>query len=133
VLRAAGLPWQEAQRAETHVVAWLLDEWQGAIIPSAEVAPDLRAALTRALQPHLPPEMVAVAVDGVLRIERQPVNMLSGTPATWAASQLRQALPEPYRSAAAIAEAIAPIVADYWQRRLVEVEAGSVTVSEHRP
>lgn len=93
---------------------------------------DLRAALTRALQPHLPPELVAVAVDEATERACQVVVEGHDPDAERWARIAIAALPEPYRSAAAIAEAIAPIVADWWARRVVEVEAGSVTVSEHR-
>jgi len=93
---------------------------------------DLRAALTHALQPLLPPGRVAGAVDTATRL----VEQHAAAEVQWSASDIvrvvQGALPEPYRSAAEIAEAIAPLVSAWWRDRVVEVSAGSVTVTEHR-
>lgn len=104
---------------------------RGRVAVSADPA-ELRAALTRALQPHLPPARLAFDAERLARLAEAAIGR-HGFAQAEVASLLVAALPEPYRSLAAIAEAIAPVVADYWQRRLVEIEAGSVVIREHRP
>lgn len=94
----------------------------------------LRAALTHALQPHLPPQHVANIAKAVVA----NATLLHGAgqcddEAAFIGRSVLALLPEPYRSAAAIAEAIAPVVSRWWQERLVEIESGSVTVTDHRP
>lgn len=88
---------------------------------------DLRSALTRALQPHLPPELVPSAAHaGVAASERgkaSPNRIIAA---------IVVSLPQPYRTAAEIACAIVPVVDAWWASRVVEVQAVSVKVTEHR-
>lgn len=90
---------------------------------------DLRAALTHALQPLLPPEHVAHTVDRLVNCAVEGERVM---PVGTAVQIGLRFLPEPYKSAAEIAEAIAPLVSAWWQSRVVEVQAGSITVTEHR-
>lgn len=93
----------------------------------------LRADLTRALQPHLPPEHVAPLADAVVESACEYLVLdgaASGlTAADWVFTALRT-LPEPYRSLGGIAVAIEPLVRRWWRDRLVD--APKIVVVDER-
>lgn len=99
---------------------------------------ELREALARAMQPHLPPQHVAKLADGLAAKAAQVSftpqgNAHAGTVASALAETFTAMLPEPYRSMASIAESLAPVVAQWWTKERPPVLLGDVTVLDERP
>lgn len=98
-----------------------------------DTADALRSEVTRRLAPYLPAHLTTAAADSAATwADRIP----AGTDAKDAAAIVRSAvvavLPSPYREASAIALAIGEAAAAWWSSRVVEVQAGSATVTDHR-
>ena len=92
----------------------------------------LGADLARHLAPYLPPADIAPAVQAALRAAvADPDAGLTATTAA-AIAAVAAVLPPPYATAVEVGLAVGRTVAAWWERRVVEVEAGSVTVTDHR-
>lgn len=92
---------------------------------------DRYAHAAEILAKHLPPELVPHAAFTVAAHLGHPYTHPEAA-AIAVVKALTSVLPEPYASAAGLAQAVGAAVADAWARRVVEVEAGSVTVTDHR-
>lgn len=93
----------------------------------------LRGEITHRLAPYLPPHLVTAAGESAATwADRIPAGTDAGTAAAIVRSAVVAVLPEPYRSLATVAGAIGEAAAAWWAGRVVEVEAGTVTVTEHR-
>ena len=88
----------------------------------------LRAALTHALAPHLPPELVSQAVEAAIALA--PTHASNDFDAFAVVGAARAALPEPYASAAGLATIVLPIVRRWWRERVLE--ASEITVIDER-
>ncbi len=98
-----------------------------------DTADALRSEVTRRLAPYLPAHLTTAAADSAATwADRIPTGTDAQTAAAIVRSAVVSVLPEPYRSLAIVGLAVGEAAAAWWAGRVVEVQAQTATVTDHR-